>query len=130
MASKFEGIKYFTSWEFDSPDAPGSGELMERSFLLKLDEARRIAQIPFIVTSGYRTQRHHDDLRNRGYKTAKNSPHLKGWAADIKVLTSSHRYTIIRALIQAGINRIGIGRTFIHADCDPTKPPYLVWHYY
>lgn len=126
----FEGVKHFTPKEFDSPDLPGSAKHMQKAFLQKLDKARGIARIPFKITSGYRTKAYHEALRKKGYKTAVNSPHLTGWAADIRVSTSAERYTIIRSLLEVGFNRIGIGKNFIHVDCDPTKPPFLTWHYY
>ena len=45
-------MKYFNYDEFDSPDAPGSGNLMEADFLEMLDRAREISGIPYIITSG------------------------------------------------------------------------------
>jgi len=128
--NNFEGINFFKPYEFDSPDLPGSSKNMHREFLVKLDKARAIADIKFKITSGYRTRAYHEVLRRKGYKTAVNSPHLSGWAADIRVNTSSERYTIIRSLQEAGFNRIGIGANFIHVDCDPSKPPFLIWTYY
>jgi len=50
--------KYFKLSEFDSPDRPGTGELMEHDVLEALDVARDIAGFPFIVTSGVRTVHH------------------------------------------------------------------------
>ena len=50
--------KYFKLSEFDSPDSPGSGELMEPQVLEALDVARDIAGFPFIITSGVRTVAH------------------------------------------------------------------------
>lgn len=126
----FAQNKHFSRSEFDSPDVPGSGRKMQPAFLARLFEAREIAGIPFKITSGYRTEQYNRVLERRGYKVAKNSPHLRGWAADIKVTTSAERYTIVRALQEVGFNRIGIGKSFIHVDCDPSKVPFLMWHYY
>jgi uncharacterized protein YcbK (DUF882 family) len=86
--------------------------------MVKLDEARHLANIPFKITSGYRTEAYQDDLTRRGYKTAKKgtSPHLKGLAADISVKDSRQRYIVINSLLLAGFTRIGIADTFIHVD--------------
>jgi len=121
--------KYFKSSEFDSPDEPGSGENMKDEFVELLNDARQIAQVSFRITSGYRTQAHHDDLGRRGYKTAKRSAHLEGYAADIACNDSAKRWLIINSLLLVGFNRIGIGATFIHVDNSPNKKPNCVWTY-
>jgi len=123
-------IKYFNYSEFDSPLEKGSGQRMQPEFLEKLDKAREIAGIPFKITSGFRVPADIDRLKKKGYKVAKHSPHLGGWAADISTLDSVSRFIILQALIQVGFNRIGMGSTFIHVDCDPTKAPFVFWHYY
>jgi len=122
-------LKHFTLSEFDSPDAPGSGSNMKEEFLIKLDKARSIAGIPFKINSGFRTKAHNVSLQKRGYKAVTNSPHLGGWAADIHCNDSASRFTIINALLEAGFKRIGIDGTFVHVDCDPTKPQSLIWTY-
>lgn len=121
--------KYFKLSEFDSPDSPGSGELMEPQVLEALDVARDIAGFPFIITSGVRTVQYHRSLTERGYKTSKNSSHLLGWAADIKVVSSRKRFLMIEALLDADFTRIGIGKDFIHVDMDPNKEPNVTWVY-
>ena len=65
-------LKYFKREEFDSPDKPGSGEMMDDDFLERLDIARDIYGYPMIVTSGFRTVEHQRNLAQRGYKTSKN----------------------------------------------------------
>ena len=50
--------KYFKTEEFDSPDLPGSGQLMQEDFMYKLDKAREIAGIGFKINSGMRTVSH------------------------------------------------------------------------
>ena len=49
-------LKYFKFSEFDSPDKPESGKDMDGTFIQLLDKARGIANIPFRITSGYRTE--------------------------------------------------------------------------
>ena len=45
--------KWFKMSEFDSPDQPGSGELMEPAVVQALDIARDIYGFPMKVTSGF-----------------------------------------------------------------------------
>lgn len=122
-------MKYFNVNEFDSPDAIGSGENMDKEFLSRLDQARSIADAPFKITSGYRSEAYNKSLLERGYKASKDSSHLKGLAADIACADSISRYKIITALMKANLNRIGIADTFIHVDMDLDKPANVVWTY-
>lgn len=117
-------LKYFTFEEFDSPDAPGSGEkYMDREFLECLDEARDIAGVQFKINSGYRTPAH--NLKCGGVST---SSHLIGRAADIHCTHTEKRLKIIEALSMVGFRRFGIASTFIHVDNDDQKKP-SIWLY-
>jgi zinc D-Ala-D-Ala carboxypeptidase len=124
-------LKYFKISEFDSPDLPGSGMNMKPEFLQKLDNARAIAGIPFKINSGFRTLAHNKSLIARGLKAVQNSPHLAGYAADIAIPNgaSKERFIIVNALLKAGFTRIGIDKTFVHCDCDPTKDKEVIWLY-
>ena len=114
-------LKYFKLSEFD--DAPGTGKNMKKDFLKKLDKARAIADVPFKITSGYRSKE-----TNKRAKGVSTSSHLKGLAADISCKDSSTRQKIVNALIQAGFTRIGIADTFIHCDTDKDKQD-AIWLY-
>ena len=122
-------MRYFTLDEFDSPDAEGSGSMMDPGFLELLDECRDFAGIPFVITSGFRTIEHNRSLIERGISTSKNSSHLLGLAADIRVRNSSERWIILDALLEVGITRIGIGNNFIHCDIDSFKQHHVIWTY-
>ena len=117
-------MKYFNIKEFDSPDLKGSGQLMDETFLSMIDDARRIANIPFKINSGFRTEKH-----NKKVKGKNSSSHLSGLAADISCVDSRSRFIVLNALISVGFNRIGIGNTFIHCDCDIDKAPNVIWKY-
>ena len=114
-------LKYFKLSEFD--DAPGTGKNMKKDFLTKLDKARDIADVPFKITSGYRSKE-----TNKKVGGVSTSSHLKGLAADISCKDSSTRQKIVSALIQAGFTRIGIADTFIHCDTDKQKND-AIWLY-
>lgn len=118
-------LKYFKLSEFDSPDKLGSGENMQKSTLLKLDDARNIANIPFKINSGFRTKYYNNTLKN----SVSNSSHLLGYAVDISCNDSRQRSIIILSLLAVGFTRIGISKTFIHVDNDPNKIQNVIWTY-
>ena len=89
-----------------------------------LNDARRLAQIPFVITSGVRCHAH-----NKKVNGLPSSAHLSGKAVDIKADNSRARFKIIEALTIAGFTRIGIAKNFIHVDVDETKPKDAIWIY-
>lgn len=97
---------------------------MDQEFLLKLDRAREVAQIPFVINSAWRSVEKNKEVGGKS-----NSSHLKGLAVDISVTDSRSRFIVLKALIQAGFNRIGVAKTFIHVDDDKDKDPEVVWVY-
>jgi len=117
-------MRYFTYSEFDSPDEPGSGSEMSPVLLGMLDAARKHYGKSITVNSGFRTESH--NAKVGGVKT---SSHLKGLAVDIKVDSSSNRFVLYEALRKVGFRRIGVAKTFIHADIDPDKSPDVMWVY-
>lgn len=122
---RWADIQFFTPDEFDCPGMPGSGlEHMQLEFVQVLDAIRYDCAFPFRITSGWRSVEH--NARTQGVK---NSPHLRGWAADISAQTSRHRFAIVNAAIEHGISRIGVGSSFVHLDNDPAKVNRLLWLY-
>lgn len=121
--------KWFKLSEFDSPDKPGSGEMMDPTVVQMLDIARDIYGYPMIVTSGFRTIEHNRSLIDRGYAASPKSSHLLGLAVDIAVPNSQRRFLMLEALLDAGFHRIGVGDNFIHVDLDPNKTPNCLWVY-
>lgn len=90
----------------------------------RLDIAREFADVPFIINSGYRCEEHNTAV---GGKIT--SSHTDGYAVDIKAVDSRSRNKILAGLIGAGFNRIGIAKSFIHADDDPFKDSEVTWLY-
>ena len=117
-------LKYFKLSEFDSPDEVGSGKKMDSKFLEKLDYARHNAGIPFKINSGYRTE-----ARNTLCGGRWGSSHKKGLAVDISYTGSRDRYLILNALMDVGITRFGIAKTYIHCDVDKQKDQDVIWLY-
>lgn len=119
-------LRHFSSKEFDSPDEPGSGKKMCPLFLKKLDTCRENANVPFVITSGYRSKNHNKKVGGV-LKSSHTETPCK--AVDISANNSTLRYKILSSLIKNGFNRIGIGSNFIHVDASD-KPPNVAWHYY
>ena len=101
--------KYFSEGEFNRCSPSCSLQDMKQTTMSKLDTAREIAGIPFVLTSAYR------------------SP--LGRAVDIKCNTSRNRFLIVDALLKAGFNRVGVANTFIHADDSETHDQEVMWLY-
>lgn len=117
-------LKYFNYSEFDSPDVQGSGQLMDNTLLEMLDEVRDKFDKPIHINSGFRTPAHNEKVGGK-----ENSSHLKGLAVDIACTNSKDRFDLINCLLDVGFSRIGIAKTFIHADIDPDKAQVRIWTY-
>ena len=115
-------MKYFKAKEFECPCCNKSA--MQDKFTEKLDHAREIAGVSFILNSAYRCSKHNKAVRGKP-----NSSHQKGLAVDIRAIGSRNRFKLLEGLIKAGFHRIGIAKTFIHVDDDPDKDPDVVWLY-
>lgn len=118
-------IRHFEPHEFDSPDAPDSWQQMNLQFVERLDNAREAANVPFEISSGYRTEEHNAQVGG-----VPDSAHRKGLAVDIEVPRSRDRFYILHALLDEGFHRIGIGPDFIHVDNDKSKDEQVIWTYY
>lgn len=118
--------KYFKPEEFRCKCGKcGLGyEDMQPSTLEKLVKARSLAKIPFVITSAMRCPD-----RNKAEGGKDTSAHLRGFAIDIVAPTNRVRLKVLSALHAAGFRRIGIGKTFIHADDDPSLPADVCWLY-
>lgn len=116
-------MSYFQTKEFACKCGCGRSEMMPTT-LSKLVTARHKAGIPFNITSGFRCKAHNEAVGGKS-----EGAHTSGYAVDIEASVSPSRYLIVKYLIEAGFNRIGIGKNFIHADDDPSKPANVMWEY-
>ena len=87
--------------------------------------AQKMCGFQFTITSALRSQ---EWERNHGRKGA--SSHCKGLAVDISTIDSHTRFKVVASLLYAGFPRLGIGKTFVHADMDETKAHPIIFHYY
>lgn len=117
--------RYFSAAEFGKCTPSCKLSQMDDDFLRTLDRVRELSGIPLVLNCAYRSKEW--DLA-RGRKG--NSAHTRGKAADIRCNASGTRWKIVRAAIEAGVRRIGIGENFVHLDTDDTLPQCVMWTYY
>ena len=79
------------------------------------------------INSGYREPDH--NLKVGGVPNSEHTM-MPAKAADVLCLQSSTRYRMLRELYAMGIQRIGIGETFIHVGISNQHPIGVCWHYY
>ena len=113
-------MKYFRIEEFDCQET--GNNRMNPEFLERLDELRKLCGFPMVVTSGYRDPNHSIEI-------VKSQPgtHAQGIAADIKIESAHHRYTLLTTAFNLGFSGIGVAKNFIHVDTRDSLP--LVWTY-
>lgn len=116
------GKNFFSRSEECCPCCHSGGLLPD--FRDKLNKAREIAGVPFVLNSAFRCPSHNAEVGG-----TEMSSHMAGCAVDIKVRDNYTRMMVLRGLVAAGFQRIGIGKTFIHVDDDLTKPKEVCWLY-
>lgn len=117
--------KYFKPAEFIRCNPSCNITQMDNGFLELMDRVREAAGIPLVINCAYRS-RSWELMKGR----SGNSAHCRGKALDIRCNTSENRYKIVKAALQCGVKRIGIGATFVHLDNDTTLPQGVIWDYY
>ncbi|MGD9733983.1 MAG: D-Ala-D-Ala carboxypeptidase family metallohydrolase [Desulfamplus sp.] len=100
----------------------GTFKDMNDELLFRLDNARSLVDIPFIINSGFRCEAH-----NKKVGGVLKSAHLNGAAVDIAINNSIDRFKVFNALRLAGFYRFGLSQNFIHVDVAHTEP--MIWIY-
>ena len=116
------------TWNYFRPEeVPG----LDNELMAKLDQARHLAGVPFVITDGLRSGTGKQD-RN----AVNNSAHLSGMAVDLRCQDSRTLYKMLSALYTVGFKRVGIyfitesGKTrptHIHVDVSVTLPQEVCW---
>ena len=117
--------RYFSESEFKKCVPSCSERDMDGAFLSLLDDVRERVGIPLVLNCAYRSSSWDKSKGRSG-----NSAHTRGLAVDIRCNTSANRMKIVRAALDCGIRRIGIGKSFIHLDADESLPQDIIFHYY
>jgi hypothetical protein len=102
----------------------GCGLDINKEMFDKILLAEQSSGIKFRVNSGARCVNH-----NKNEKGSPTSTHIKGLAIDVGVATDRERSIVVKAMLKAGITRIGIAKTFVHGDIDTTKSANIIWIY-
>ncbi|MDR0207480.1 MAG: hypothetical protein LBI45_09530 [Bacteroidales bacterium] len=116
--------RYFRKEEFKNATSSCSLQDMKQDFMLMLDKTREMANIPFQITSAYRTIEHEKKQGRSG-----NSAHTEGCAVDIKAIDGRTKWLIINSAIKCGFNRIGFAKGFIHLDSSKKLDQNVIWEY-
>lgn len=106
----------------DSEEAP-SPQCLNETSILRLDRARQIAGIPFVINSSYRSPAYEKAKGRSG-----TSAHCLGCAFDVRCTNSRSRYLIVTAAIAAGFSRIGIYPRFVHLDDSVKHDQCVIWY--
>ena len=118
-------VKYFSEGEFNRCVPSCSMSDMDKDFLMLLDKVREDCGIPLILNCAYRSVEWDKKKGRSG-----NSSHCRGKAVDIRCSDSSTAFKIVKAALENGICRIGIGNGYIHLDNDDSLPQGVIWNYY
>ena len=116
-------MKHFKLSEFDCKCGCGLNNFNHILAVL-VDQMRESCGFPFVVRSACRCIKHNKDVGGKP-----RSDHLTGDGIDIKATTNYQRFKIIQEAIFRGVQRIGIGRSFIHLGMRQGNPKERMWLY-
>lgn len=118
--------KDFKAYEFDCPCDHCTATPIEMKLIEMLQVLRDEIGFPVKITSGYRCAAYQEDLKRRGYETAKGiSQHELGAAVDIK--TGHHTGEELEKFArQVGFMAVGVGKHWVHIDL---RPEHHRWTY-
>ena len=95
---------------------------LDSNLMTLLNSARDFATIPFIITSGLRT-----DAESIAVGGFAGDPHTKGLACDILCKSDTQQYLIVNGALKAGFKRIGLGLNHVHLDIDSSQTQNVIW---
>ena len=124
------GNPFFTNREMKCKCAKCKHAYLHEELMKRITEARKNANIPFVITSGCRCPEH-----NKKVGGAVNSDHLADekdficCGVDIHCINDRNRFIIIKALLDVGIDRLGLSTNFIHAGISGRNSGEVAWFY-
>lgn len=116
---RWTGVNNVSTWNYFTDDEVKG---LSVDLVDKLDRARNLANVAFVITSGFRSPA--DNERVLGVDA---SAHVKGLAVDLRCSDSSSRLNIVQALLTVGFNRVGVYDKHIHCDIDKDLPQDVMW---
>tara|TARA_R110000822_G_scaffold207846_1_gene343811 strand:- start:134 stop:589 length:456 start_codon:yes stop_codon:yes gene_type:complete len=109
-----EGLKVLKWSMFDSPDKLGSGKyFMESEPVFILDEVFRKERLSGFIMQGYVSKDYADKIA-----IPSNSGHRVGKSIKFRCINSVKRFSLVKGLIQYGIDRIQVSNEWIYFDTD------------
>lgn len=106
--SKYKS-KYFSPAE--TACKCGCGMQVQDTLLEVADAVREKFGEALVVTSGARCPAY-----NKKVGGAPASTHQKGLALDLSCTDSGKRMRLLKAMLEVGVRRVGLGKTFLHMD--------------
>lgn len=95
---------------------------VKKEVIQMLDKARGFANIPFIITSGFRTNAESEAVGGFAGDT-----HTRGLACDIACANSNEAFLMVWAGIMAGCCRFGLGKGHVHFDLGIEEPQKVLF---
>lgn len=89
-----------------------------------LNRAREKAEIPFVITSTYRSP---DYSESQGWSRTNAHTEEPCAAFDIACTGARERYLIIKALLDVGFDRIGFNANHVHVDRSMNLDQEVFW---
>lgn len=116
--------KYFSENDFQKAVPACKMSDIRRTSLERLDRAREVAGIPFILSSAYRSPEYEKKKGRSG-----SGAHTEGCAFDVRCCDSRSRWLVVFGAIVAGFTRIGIAKNFVHLDDSERLSHPVIWLY-
>ena len=123
----WDDLRYFKREEFACPHCGQNGFKLVTA--KRLEAARSLAGVPFVITSGYRCHAHNALVSTTG----PNGPHTTGVAVDIHIYYSKAA-TLVREALNAGFSGVGmrqhgaLSNRMVHLDT-MRRSSQAIWTY-
>lgn len=98
-------------------------------FMQKLQRVREIVDSPIKIISGCRCSIHNKNVGGADASDHVATKTMEGHGVDIVCVNSGKRFLLVNAAIQAGFNRIGIAKSFIHLGDRESNTKNVIWAY-
>lgn len=119
-------IKFlFIPMDFSTCNPPCSSSLIDKRLKDVLSTIENVLGVNLKINSAFRPISHEVSQGRTG-----RSSHTLGKAVDVHCYSDRQRFEIVQLLLELGVNRIGIYKTFIHIDIaneKDNKTENVIW---